>query len=415
MLKFLTPKTRTNIQINRLSLVVNLVPLLLVSLLFFGSASVCFSQEGDVNYLDLTALMLRDGNLDRAMGALDQVDLEAEVNANLDRKEDDEDWFDVGRYWLLRATTHQRNSQPELARDAFNNAIEAGRTDASIFLSLAQINFSLQDYVAALEAIERAGADVERIASVYHLKAQANWLLEKHADALAVLDQANLIFPEDQSFSRRKVFFLVELGLFQDAAELGNKYLSSTAGKADDYIAIGNALRQSGQIDTALNFLEAALIKFPKNVTVKKVLAHTYIDAEKLHIAADIIYEAALLETELLPEASELYRRAGQVYRALAINSEIRDQSAKLKQRLALLIELNRYEQAGAMAVDLRRVGLLENEDIRYALAYALFKTGDFEAAESHLSRLTRTDLFRKAIEVRRAMADCEGEVWRCT
>lgn len=378
-------------------------------------ATPVLAQNDEVNYLDLAALMLRDGNLERAMLSLDQVDLDAEVAANQERDEEDEDWFDVGRFWLLRATTHQRSSQPELARDAFNNAIAAGRTDASIFLSLAQINFSLQDYEAAIESIDRAGRDVERIASVYHLKAQASWLLERHTDALAVLDQAALVFPEDQSFLRRKVFFLVELGLFQDAAELGNQYLGSTEGKANDYIAIGNALRQSGQIETALSFLEAALIKFPDDVTVKKVLAHTYIDAEKLHIAADIIYAAALLDTDLLPEASELYRRAGQVYRALAINGEIRDQSAKLKQRLALLIELSRYEQAGAMEMDLRRVGLLENEDIRYALAYALFKTGDFEGAESHLSRLTRTDLFRKAIEVRRAMADCEAEIWRCT
>lgn len=392
---------------------------IIIGLILLGvfSTAVLWAADDDnqVNYLDLAALMLRDGNLDRALGALDQVDVQAEQQANTALDEDDQQRFDIGRYWALRGTVNQRRNEPELARDAFNKAIEAGRTDASIFLSVAQISFSLQDYQAALDAVERAGAEVQRIASVYHLKAQANWLLEQYPQALAVLDQASNIFPEDNSFQRRKVFFLIELGLYQQAAILGEQYLQNTAGSADDYIAIGNALRQSGQIDEALGFLEAAQIKYPQNVTIKKVLAHTYIDQNSLHIAADIINDAAIIDPALLPEAAELYRRAGQIYRALSLNGEITDQQAKLKQRLAILIELNRFEQAGAMENDLRRLGLLGNEDVRYALAFALFKSGEFAKAESHLALLTRTDLFRKAIEVRRAMQECDGNVWKCT
>lgn len=397
--------------------VFNPIARLAVLLILLSGFSLCAVADDDteVNYLDLAALMLRDGNLDRALGALDQIDLEAEQQTNAELDEDDEERFDFGRYWALRGTTHQRRNEMELARDAFNKAIEAGRTDASIFLSIAQISFSLQDYQAALDAVNRAGREVERIASVYHLKAQANWLLERHSNAIAVLDQASKIFPEDNSFQRRKVFFLIELGLYQEAAVLGEQYLAATAGSADDYIAIGNALRQSGQIDDALRFLEAAQIKYPQNVTIKKVLAHTYIDQGSLHVAADVINEAAIIDPALLPEAAELYRRAGQIYRALSLNSEVIDQQAKLKQRLAIFIELSRFEQAGAMENDLRRLGLLDNEDVRYALAFALFKSGEFDRAEQHLSLLTRTDLFRKAIEVRRAMQECEGNVWKCT
>jgi len=388
----------------------------LCALLVLSSSLLCAAEDDtEVNYLDLAALMLRDSNLDRALTALDQVDLPAEQQANAELDQGDENRFDFGRYWALRGTTHQRRGEPELARDAFASAIDAGRTDASIYLSIAQISFSLQDYQAALDAVNSAGREVERIASVYHLKAQANWLLEQHSQAVAVLDQATKVFPDDFSFQRRKVFFLIELGLYQKAATVGEQYLQATAGSAEDYIAIGNALRQSGQVDQALKFLEVAQIKYPSNVTVKKVLAHTYIDQDSLHIAADIINEAAVLDPSLLSEAAELYRRAGQIYRALTINGEVSDQQAKLKQRLAIFIELNRYAQASAMETDLRRLGLLGNEDVRYALAFALFKTGEFQRAEEHLSLLTRTDLFRKAIEVRRAMQECADNIWKCT
>ena len=382
--------------------------------------------EDEVNYLDVAALMLRDGNLERAQRALDNLDpvaLQAAVGT------DSEDMGDkqraaaeqareqLGRYWVLRGTVSQRLGQLEPARDAFDRAIAAGREEPALFLSLAQINFSLQDYQAAIDAVARAGAAVERIASVYHLKAQANWLLGNQVEALAILDQAESIFTADRSFTRRKVFYLIELQLYQQAAELGRSYLADSADSADsadNYIAIGNAMRQSGAVDEALGFLEAAHLQYPDNVDVSKVLAHSYIDAGKLHAAADITYQAAQLDNSLMAEATELYRRAGQVYRALTLNSQISDQKAKLKQRLALYIQLLRYEQAAGMETDLERLGLLSNEDIRYALAYALFKVGEFDAAEAHLSLLSRSDLFRKAIEVRRAIQDCADDPWKC-
>ena len=121
-----------------------------------------------------------------------------------------------------------------------------------------------------------------------------------------------------------------------------------------------------------------------------------------------------MTDPQLISEAAELYRRAGRTSRALMLNGQIRDQSVKLKQRLAILLELQRFEQAASMDEDLVRIGLLEDEDIRYALAYAVFKTGDFDGAEFHLQKLSRPDLFRKAAELRRAMADCSEEPWQC-
>lgn len=395
--------------------------LLLLGLLVGLSAQA--QDDDQVNYLDVAALMLRDGNLNRAELALNNLDVTELESAVAEITEDMQDKqrhaiaqarADLGRYWVLRGTIWQRQGQLESARDAFSKAIAAGRKEAALFLSLAQLNFSLQDYQAAIAAVQHAGPAVDRIGSVYHLKAQANWFLGNQVLALAILDQASQIFVDDRSFTRRKVFYLIELKLYQQAAELGRSYLRTGAATVDDYISIGNALRQSGAVAEALGFLELAQLQFPDNTDVSKVLAHSYIDQGKLHAAADIIYQAALRDNSLMAEASELYRRAGQVYRALTLNSEISNQETKLKQRLALYIQLLRFAQAAAMENDLQRLGLLANEDIRYALAYALFKTGDFAAAEQHLGLLTRPDLFRKAIEVRRAMQDCADDRWKC-
>jgi predicted Zn-dependent protease len=359
------------------------------------------SQSEEINYLDLAALMLRDGNLERAILALDQAPV-------------DEEGFDLLRYYTLRGMAHLRRNEPEPAAAALESAIASGDAEAIVYIYLAQVYFQLERYRDVLQMLEQAGPELNRIASVYHMRAQCHWLLNEPGLALAVLDAATRQFTDDVSFLRRKVFFLIELKLFREAAEHGRAYLARSEGKREDYIVMGNAMRASGEPMEAARLLELARLRFPGDTSVNKVLAHTYLDMGKLNTAAAIIYEASLLDPSLTGDASELYRRAGQLNRALMLNGQVTDQKVKFRQRLALLIELQRYEQAAAMENDLRRTGLMDDEDVRYALAYAVFKTGDFDGAELHLQKLARPDLFRKAAELRRAMQDCAQEKWQC-
>jgi tetratricopeptide (TPR) repeat protein len=369
--------------------------------MILGAPAFAAESDDEVDYIALAALMLRDGNTDRAIVALDQVDLSAEET-------------DLVRYYTLRGMAHMRRNELEAARDALLKALDSGQAEAVVYVYLAQVNYKLEDYRATVEALNRAGEALARVPTAYHMKAQSYWLLEEPVMALATLDQAVEIFPDDPNFIRRKVFYLIDLGLYKESVELGRQYLEQSRGGLEDYVALGNALRASGELDEAANFLEEAQLVFPGSVDVRKVLAHVYIERGEMSAAADLLYKAALLEPSLMAEAAELYRRAGQTHRALMINSRLTDQPEKFRQRMALYLELQNYEQAAAMEVPLRRVGLLEDEDLRYAIAYAQFKTGEFEAAEQNLSALTRPDLFRKAAELRRAIQDCLEDSWKC-
>lgn len=376
--------------------------ILLLCLLMGMAAPLGAAETADeVDYLALAALMLRDGNVDRAIVALDQVDPAAED-------------VDLVRYYTLRGMAHLRREELEPARDAFMRAIDSGEAESVVFVYLAQVNYKLEDYRATIDALDRAGAALARVPSSYHMKAQSYWLLEEPVMALATLDQGAQVFPDDPNFIRRKAFYLVDLGMYKEAVVQGRRYLARSEGSLEDYVALGNALRASGELDEAAAFLEEAQLLFPDSADVKKVLAHVYIERGEMSAAADLLYKAALLEPGLMAEAAELYRRAGQTNRALSINSRLSDQPEKFRQRLALYLELQNFEQAAAMELPLRRVGLLEDEDLRYAIAYALFKTGDFSAAEEHLSSLNRPDLFRKAAELRRAIQDCVEDSWKC-
>lgn len=352
--------------------------------------------------LPLAALLLGDGNFDRARQVLSAVDLD---DPELDRI----------RYHTLSGLVALNLDELALAVSEFRAAIDAGQDEPVVWLYLAQAHYGQQQFVETLYALDRAGPETTRIPSVFLMRSQAHWELEEYQNAWQILSEGRITFPDRAGeFARRQVFLLVDQGLYQEAADQGRQYLAEGNAGPEDALAIGNALRQSGQLNEAARILETARLSHPDQVNLSRLLAHTYLADDKTLSAAEVLRQAAIYDQSLLSEAAELYRRSGWLMQALTLNAGIIDQTQKLKQRLAILIELQRFDQAAAMEADLVRLGLLSDEDIRYALAYAHFKTGDFDQAEAQLSRLERADLFRKAIELRRVMEQCAEQPWLC-
>ena len=366
-----------------------------------GSAEV-EDPQSPVEFLSLAAVLIGDGNYQRARNILARVDTDAEE-------------IDLARYHTLAGLVALNLDELPLAATEFEDAIAAGQSDPVIRLYLAQAYFGQARFEETLEQLDLAGADATRVPSVFLMRAQAHWELENYAAAWEVLGGGRAEFPDRAGdFARRQVFLLVDQGLYQEAADQGLQFLESGLATSDDAVAIGNALRETGQYQQAAVILEKARLSAPDNVMLGKVLSHVYLDQGRELAAADVMRTTALYDNGLASDAAELYKRAGWLIQALSLNAQVIDQPKKLKQRLSIFLELNRFEQAAGMEQDLVRVGLLSDEDIRYALAYALFKAGDFERAEQHLQQLTRSDLFRRAVELRRAMEQCAESPWMC-
>jgi len=62
----------------------------------------------------------------------------------------------------------------------------------------------------------------------------------------------------------------------------------------------------------------------------------------------------------------------------------------------------------------LRRVHLLEEDPVRYALAYASFKTRRLQVAEETLAGIGDPNWFRKATALRGAIARCQEDRLTC-
>jgi tetratricopeptide (TPR) repeat protein len=247
------------------------------------------------------------------------------------------------------------------------------------------------------------------------MRGEAYKKLERYEEAWAILGKGMTRYPDYHELLRRRVFLAIDRSLYQTAAQLGREYLDRTPATPEDYLAIGTALFRSGSTNEALSFLELARLRFTDNPTVVMELAKIYKERSMYRTAGQLLERLAIQGHEdLAIEAAELYRQAREYYRALALNARVSDSKKRLRQRLGILLELRRYEQVAAMERDLRRVGLLEDETLRYAVAYAHFKTGDYASADRLLSGLTDSAIFRQATELRKAMEDCRGAEWRC-
>lgn len=358
-------------------------------------------QGEEVDYVALGARLLKDGHLGRAESALKKAKPEAEG-------------VDPARLFTLRGLIDLKQGDLETAKQHLQGAIDAGQDNRAVYLYLAQAHYRLDEYADTIKAIERAGVVAQDQPSLYTMLARSHWQLDHRSEAFATLDAAAKRYPGNETFLRQKIFYLIDMALYQKAAALGQTYLDTANAKVADYLAIGRSLRQGGQLERARNFLEGARLQYPGNVKLSVELAQVYLELDNLLAAASLYEQAAYRDIAHMSQAAELYRKAGKLFVALNLNARVPAAEAKLKQRLAILVELESYAMAAAMTDDLQRAGLLENEAIRYALAYAQFKDGQFEAAEANLQRLTKSDLFRKATELRKAMAECQDAAWKC-
>src|SRR5690606_33472357 len=175
------------------------------------------------------------------------------------------------------------------AAEAFAEAFKAGETDPLIHLYRAQALFGLERYADAITAIEHAGEAVDGLSGAWLMRAHAEWMLERRQAAMDTLREASRRFPANTSFQRRQVFYLIEAGLYQEAAELGRDYLSRVEGKPEDFVAIGTALRRARSFDEALRFLEAARLAHPEDGNIGKALAQTWLEMGNAYAAAEIL------------------------------------------------------------------------------------------------------------------------------
>ena len=351
----------------------------------------------------LAALLVRDGLWDRADAVLDGIEAAAEG-------------VDVQRFYALRALVRLQSDDPAGAAEDFAAALAAdpGAADPILHLYRASALVAADRPAEALAALQGVGEVVDALPGTWLLRARAAWLSGDADASWAALEVGAARFPDETDFPRQQVLLLVDLGLYQEAGARGADLLGRADAGATDAAAIAEALRRGGALDRAAILLESARLRFPDVVELWTLSAAVALQRDQPLTAATFLQAAAELDPALALESAECFRRAGQLDRALYMNGQVPDAAGKARQRLGLLLEAGRAEAALALEPRARRLGLLEDDNVAYGLAYARFQAGDFEGAEALLKAVEDPAVFAAATRLRQAMAACEEDPGAC-
>ncbi|HMU65195.1 MAG TPA: hypothetical protein PKD35_10995, partial [Nitrosomonas sp.] len=120
------------------------------------------------DFIELAAIMLKDGHYDRALLALQSVNL-------------DDEKTDLARFYTLQGLAYMNLNDFDASKDSFQTAIKHGQKDPLIYAYLAQIHFSLKDYQGVLNVIDKTGEHKSKNPALTSIQAQSYWHLQKTA------------------------------------------------------------------------------------------------------------------------------------------------------------------------------------------------------------------------------------------
>jgi predicted Zn-dependent protease len=344
---------------------------------------------------EVAGLLVREGEWDRARDVLAGIDVAAPD-------------VDVARVWTLRGLVAIHDNQGAAAVAAFEAALAVATEGRELLqLHLARALLLAGEPARARVALDAAGELGASLPGTWLLRAQAEEQSGNPDGALDALQAGEARFPDRSEFPRQSVFLLVRLGLFREARESGEALLARPDAGTNDAVAIAEALRRGGETSEALTILEAALLREPDDRDLLVQAARASLDAGQPRAAGRFLERASVLDPALSLEAAEAYRRAGDFDAALRVNAAVADPAAKARQRLGLHLDAEQWDRALALEERLLRLGLTGDDNIAYGLAFASYQAGDRTSAERWLKGIVDPEIFRRAGELRAAMAEC--------
>jgi len=353
-------------------------------------AMTAFAQE---EALDLAAALLRDGHPHRAALALAEVD---------------PDTVDPLRLYSLTGLVAVAEERHVDAVSALTQARSHGALEPVVLVHLGQELLTTGDPVEALAVLD---ASVDDVAAAWLVRSRAHIALNAPNAAYEALMLGSAQHPADLPLVGERARFLAERGLSREAGEASTPLLHG-----DDPVAVlrvAEALRDTAPM-RAVELLEAARLAFPEHVDVSVHLAAAWLGAGQPASAGAVLQAAIPLDASLAMPAAAAFQEAGDIDRALYLNSLVTDPHDKARQRLGLLIASERYDSALALGDRMQRLGLTSEDAVAYALAFAHYQVGHFRLAEDRLAGISDPDVFSRATALRSAIARCEEAPWTC-
>ena len=364
--------------------------------------------------ISIAAVLIQDGNYEKALGLLDTI--------SPAEKQKDE-----ARYYFLRGVAALRSAKFDLAQLSFVRAIEVRRSAddernesvdkrakelEKIHGYLALSLWALDDCEAALAASEEAGTPESQSAKLFVLRGDCLARSNKASAAFEALRKGQVIHSGNRELLEKELYLLVSLGLYEELKARSENWMSDVT--RDEGIRLLAKLNEAEAHPQLVYFGEQLRLRFPRTQKISLFLAQSYRKKGQPLAAARVMEELSIHDASYALDAAELYRRAGWGKVAQIVSAKSDNQAGKIRQHFGMLLEDARFDEAAALTSRLRKTKLLDDDSIRYALAYAQYETGLLDEARVMLRDIQDEKIFRQAAELRQLIDACEAKGWLC-
>ena len=356
-------------------------------------SNVSLSQS--IDYLDLTSVLLRDGNLQRAKAAL--------VKAAIDKNDD------IHQFYLLNGILNLRLGDHSKAM-AFLNKVNDSNYTTQKYVYTAE-TFLAQNHVnKAIISINKVSEQALEKSSIKLLKAKIYLKSGRPEVGYQILVEMS-----DKKVIKASISlinYLMDKLLYEEAYEQIVK-LVKNSNNHTLYAFFSKKFLADKEYRKATELLEYGVLK-TRSPELIHLLAATYDLQKYKYVAADIYVKLAYLDEDKAYDASEYLKQNKRTQLAHIINMSIPNSKLQLKQRLSIYLEENLFDLASSMEDLFGQYGAFKNDDNRYAMAYSHFMLGKYEKSINLLKTIKSKKLLNKSTKLMEMASDCTEKYWEC-
>ncbi|MEA3369840.1 MAG: tetratricopeptide repeat protein [Campylobacterota bacterium] len=421
-------------------MITKILQTLLLTLLLNLSLSAKESSDDEVDHLALATLMIYDAKYVKAHEELSMVDKKSPK-------------YDGANFYTVVGVLASKEGKTQKAIEAYKKAIEATKTKefkapksiskekylfsiggedekvktpifdaekkrqeniSQLYMYLTQEYYKIKDYKNTVNSLENAGEKGRSRAGLYTLRAECYYKQGMHSETFLALNEGIKRFPEDHKLLKQKFYYFADLKLFQAAIEASKLYMEKVGASSTEYVTLAQMLIGANEIDSAIKLLEESKLKFPREAKIGILLGHMYLKKDMKNATAHLFEQSSYYDKQYLKDAVEMNRRAGNNLHALYLNTQNTDKVEKLKQKIAIYLNAGEYRKIIGLQKAMKRYKMLDDENLRYALAYSYYMSDDYESAEMHLKFISDSELFSKATVIRKNIEKCTNNPLEC-
>jgi ribosomal protein L22 len=324
--------------------------------------------------------LIRDGKLNQA---------EAELKSISERTD---------AYYHSLGHLEMANENWEAARLSYQRASPSPQRE----LWLARSYDRLSDFANCTRAYENSAklwldSDSDAIR-----KAACEFRTQKVREAWMTL---KLAYGRRESFPlhRERVALALECGLSQVALDLALQTKNVSSAQLLDMAELFHAKKFDRE---SLTLLEWARMRAPFDADVNLSIAQVYFGRGLKRATVEAFERAAITQPKYHYHLAEFHRQAGRRIQAQYHNILTPAKTEKLKTQLAQWIDRRQYPLIAAVEPLILRSDLVRDDEVRYALAYALSRQAESERSLTYLAKIQQPELLEKSLHLKKQILE---------